>query len=917
METEKRTRLISMEEIEELEKVNTRTVMSSVYKLGNKYESQHSMLTFEPDSVVSENPSEGRVPNPSFDALYNYLLPHQQKELTWLASKAEGSKEIPLHPVLKKNRGGGCVFYEQGTGKTMLLVTWIIDRLLHMKGGKEVWRMLLVMKENCIAAWKSEFAVAANLSGVSFRVCLVSSTTPVEAMRSADICIVGPDMLSSFWRRAHGAPNFSPLLFQQAQLMKSRGKHVKVQKRGAGPLEQFFFTPGNFYARIVDEADYLRNAMKADYWPSLDVVFSKVCFLLTGTPIHTRAASNLGSLFTLIGVPEVALRNNMNAVREELSRAKTMKELAREYPDVEMLQLPPLERCVMLMDFAHPEEQALYDSLYSKTQRVVEEYQRLDEGASGRQLAMKYDMAVRNNMLAMRQVCCGAKALGIGLQKKKEECGDLDAEVNPELLQKLLESPMFSTDSTKVRMIVDYCKRYCRVGERTREDSEVQKNSSFYVTDQCEEEEEEEDSGEEEEEEEEALTVTKKRKIEGDVSPEKQQQQQQQEVHDNVVIFTEWKRSQMILKEALEKAGFDLVVCYNGGMSKQEKRQALHTAMTDDRCRVFLVTVGAGSSSLNLQEKFNRVGFDTSMYDPQVYLQAMKRVHRINKNRRRRWLTDHVVVTWFMIRSVEVKIFELARDREEMARNFLRHGSTNKVAVNARTFLRDFTPDQISKVERRMQAVGGFGQSKEARHSASDIFKDIFGGTGGTSSKMAGVGEHNLIDEERMRKEEKQVAEKQKAEERGMHLALGSVLKQLCSERQADKLECMFQLALYYNGTVCKLNQKTPCLLLNLGAAPPGRRKFRIHMIRANRIKPDAKFVRFQNRREFVTRLKKEKSLSGSIFLMSGVEGIAQHLSDAYDMLPEAEKQIAPYAILLEQEKMVFCFSPGLFLEDR
>lgn len=623
--------------------------------------------------VIEPDPADAPEGGCSLERFIHSLMPHQREFLRWMLIDCPATRLIQPWPETRKPRYGGCLFAEQGTGKTRVGVAWMVNEIfLARQGDRPHGRMLLVMSENCKAAWLSELQTASTLSGAEFRVCFVESTDlDREVVEGADICIITQYMLSESWRRCRDVLGARDKRFQATKRGRNTPRRTRLR-----PLDRYLWERDLFAARVVDEAHFLRNGGRSDFAPSLAAVETEALWLLTGTPIHTNMERNMGSLFLLLGVSASTLRGNFREVKAQLTRRKTMAELRREHPDIDLLQVCELERNLLLADFLHEGERALYGKLHEQTLAAASAI--AEKPRSARAATDPGQIAFNHKILAMRQLCASPRALADGADLRN------DGSIGQDLLARLKGDPAYSTHCTKMSMAMAYIHRYCRQGSPPEDAPTLEAFGQFYGTEGP------VDDG-------------------ADPAPGEDQ-------YDAVVVFSQWTRVLAVLGAALREAG--VPYCrYEGSMSKQDRNEQRHRAMTDPQVRVFLISIEAGSTSLNLQGKFNRVLFLEPNYNPQLELQALKRVHRMgDAPDGRTWLTPKVVVTWLLIRgTVEARIYQLGREREEDADNVLGGGVGRSIRIDAARFVEDFSASRLNAAEHRLRA--GLGRQSAPRYS--------------------------------------------------------------------------------------------------------------------------------------------------------------------------------------------------------
>lgn len=128
---------------------------------------------------------------------------------------------------------------------------------------------------------------------------------------------------------------------------------------------------------------------------------------------------------------------------------------------------------------------------------------------------------------------------------------------------------------------------------------------------------------------------------------------------DKVLCFSQWTRMLDLVQEQVVASGHE-VVRLDGNQSLDERAEAVRMFQTRRKCRLFLISLKAGSTGLNLTAA-NRVYLLDSWWNPAVEDQAIDRVHRIGQ------LKDVEVVKLKIRRSVEERIFELQEKKRSTA----------------------------------------------------------------------------------------------------------------------------------------------------------------------------------------------------------------------------------------------------------
>lgn len=124
---------------------------------------------------------------------------------------------------------------------------------------------------------------------------------------------------------------------------------------------------------------------------------------------------------------------------------------------------------------------------------------------------------------------------------------------------------------------------------------------------------------------------------------------------DKVLCFSQWTRMLDLVQVRLNEEGFEYVRL-DGKMSPGERSRAVRMFNQRSKCRLFLISLQAGSTGLNLTAA-NRVYLLDSWWNPAVEDQAIDRVHRIGQTK------DVEVVRVKIADSVEDRILALQQKK--------------------------------------------------------------------------------------------------------------------------------------------------------------------------------------------------------------------------------------------------------------
>lgn len=128
---------------------------------------------------------------------------------------------------------------------------------------------------------------------------------------------------------------------------------------------------------------------------------------------------------------------------------------------------------------------------------------------------------------------------------------------------------------------------------------------------------------------------------------------------DKVLCFSQWTRMLDLVQERVTMEGFEFVRL-DGTQSIDERAEAVHMFQRRSKCRLFLISLQAGSTGLNLTVA-NRVFLLDSWWNPAVEDQAIDRVHRIGQ------IKDVEIIKMKIAGSVEEKILALQDKKREIA----------------------------------------------------------------------------------------------------------------------------------------------------------------------------------------------------------------------------------------------------------
>ncbi|KAI9369455.1 SNF2 family N-terminal domain-containing protein [Aspergillus egyptiacus] len=140
------------------------------------------------------------------------------------------------------------------------------------------------------------------------------------------------------------------------------------------------------------------------------------------------------------------------------------------------------------------------------------------------------------------------------------------------------------------------------------------------------------------------------------------------------VVFSAWTSHLDLIEIALRDNGITGFTRLDGTMSLAARNKALDAFRDDDNITVLLATIGAGGVGLNLTAA-SKVYIMEPQYNPAAVAQAVDRVHRLGQKR------EVTTVQFLMKESIEEKIFELAKKKQQLADMSLNRGKLDKSEV--------------------------------------------------------------------------------------------------------------------------------------------------------------------------------------------------------------------------------------------
>ncbi|CEL00579.1 Putative Helicase-like transcription factor HLTF/DNA helicase RAD5, DEAD-box superfamily [Aspergillus calidoustus] len=140
------------------------------------------------------------------------------------------------------------------------------------------------------------------------------------------------------------------------------------------------------------------------------------------------------------------------------------------------------------------------------------------------------------------------------------------------------------------------------------------------------------------------------------------------------VVFSAWTSHLDLIEIALRDNGLTSFTRLDGTMTLAARNKALDSFRDDNSITILLATIGAGGVGLNLTAA-SHVYIMEPQYNPAAVAQAIDRVHRLGQTR------EVTTVQFLMKESIEEKIFELAKKKQQLADMSLSRGKLDKAEV--------------------------------------------------------------------------------------------------------------------------------------------------------------------------------------------------------------------------------------------
>lgn len=140
------------------------------------------------------------------------------------------------------------------------------------------------------------------------------------------------------------------------------------------------------------------------------------------------------------------------------------------------------------------------------------------------------------------------------------------------------------------------------------------------------------------------------------------------------VVFSAWTSHLDLIEIALKDNGLEGFTRIDGTMTLAARKTALNNFAEDNNITILLATIGAGGVGLNLTSA-SRVYIMEPQYNPAAVAQAVDRVHRLGQTR------EVTTVQFIMKASIEEKIFEMAKKKQQLAEDSMARGKLDKREV--------------------------------------------------------------------------------------------------------------------------------------------------------------------------------------------------------------------------------------------
>eukprot|EP01006_Ploeotia_vitrea_P033473 TRINITY_DN65549_c9_g7_i2.p1 TRINITY_DN65549_c9_g7~~TRINITY_DN65549_c9_g7_i2.p1 ORF type:complete len:766 (+),score=427.80 TRINITY_DN65549_c9_g7_i2:238-2298(+) len=142
------------------------------------------------------------------------------------------------------------------------------------------------------------------------------------------------------------------------------------------------------------------------------------------------------------------------------------------------------------------------------------------------------------------------------------------------------------------------------------------------------------------------------------------QRAEEEDANYKVVIFSQWTSMLNLCQTVLSEQDYRCTRL-DGSMSREQRREALRLFREDPGVKIFLISLKAGGTGLNLNSA-NKVFMVDPWWNPMAEDQAVDRVHRLGQMR------DVEIVKFIVQDSVEENMVELQLKKREMISNAMK-----------------------------------------------------------------------------------------------------------------------------------------------------------------------------------------------------------------------------------------------------
>ena len=129
---------------------------------------------------------------------------------------------------------------------------------------------------------------------------------------------------------------------------------------------------------------------------------------------------------------------------------------------------------------------------------------------------------------------------------------------------------------------------------------------------------------------------------------------------EKVLIFTQYVKTGHIMKKLIEEHLKEHVLFLHGSLSRKERDEAVYKFQEDSNYRIFVLSLKAGGTGLNLTAATNVIHYDL-WWNPAVENQATDRAYRIGQK------SNVMVYRFITSGTFEERINEMIEDKKELA----------------------------------------------------------------------------------------------------------------------------------------------------------------------------------------------------------------------------------------------------------